>query len=171
MMYEELIVMEHMQIRMAKMEDLDEIAFVESECFPFGEAATKEKFEERIKEYGTHFWLMCEEEKVIAFVDGMVTDEKNLTDEMYEKACLHDEKGAWQMIFGVNTLPKYRRQGYAEKLLRYAINDARAQDREGLVLTCKVKLVHYYEKFGFQNEGVSESVHGGAMWYQMRLTF
>lgn len=36
----------------------------------------KEKFAERIKEYGTHFWLMCEEEKVIAFVDGMVTDEK-----------------------------------------------------------------------------------------------
>lgn len=34
------------------------------------------------------------------------------------------------MIFGVNTLPKYRRQGYAEKLLRYAINDARAQDRK-----------------------------------------
>ena len=100
-----------------------------------------------------------------------ILDEKNLTDEMYEKACLHDEKGAWQMIFGVNTLPKYRRQGYAEKLLRYAINDARAQDREGLVLTCKDKLVHYYEKFGFQNEGVSESVHGGAMWYQMRLTF
>lgn len=171
MMNEELIVMEHMQIRMATMEDLDEIAFVESECFPFEEAATKEKFVERIKEYGTHFWLMCEEEKVIAFVDGMVTDEKNLTDEMYEKACLHDEKGAWQMIFGVNTLPKYRRQGYAEKLLRYAINDARAQDREGLVLTCKDKLVHYYEKFGFQNEGVSESVHGGATWYQMRLTF
>ena len=114
---------------------------------------------------------MCEEEKVIAFVDGMVTDEKNLTDEMYEKACLHDENGAWQMIFGVNTLPKYRRQGYAEKLLRYAINDARAQDREGLVLTCKDKLVHYYEKFGFQNEGVSESVHGGATWYQMRLIF
>ena len=149
MMNEELIVMEHMQIRMATMEDLDEIAFVESECFPFEEAATKEKFAERIKEYGTHFWLMCEE----------------------EKACLHDEKGAWQMIFGVNTLPKYRRQGYAEKLLRYAINDARAQDREGLVLTCKDKLVHYYEKFGFQNEGVSESVHGGATWYQMRLTF
>ena len=75
------------------------------------------------------------------------------------------------MIFGVNTLPEYRRQGYAEKLLRYVINDARAQDREGLVLACKDKLVHYYEKFGFQNEGVSESVHGGVTWYQMRLTF
>ena len=29
-----------------------------------------------------------------------------------------------------------------------------------------------YEKFGFQNEGVSsQSVHGGAKWYQMRIVF
>lgn len=49
MMYEELIVMEHMQIRMAKMEDLDEIAFVESECFPFGEAATKKNLQRELR--------------------------------------------------------------------------------------------------------------------------
>lgn len=163
--------MEHMRIRMATMNDLDEITSVEAKCFPSVEAATREEFEERIRSYGTHFWLMCEEDKIIAFVDGMVTDEKDLTDEMYERAELHDEGGAWQMIFGVNTLPEYRKKGYAEKLIRYAINDARAQDREGLVLTCKDKLVHYYEKFGFQNEGVSQSVHGGVTWYQMRLTF
>lgn len=160
-----------MQIRMATMDDLDAITSVEAECFPCAEAATREEFAERIQAYGTHFWLMCEEEKIIAFVDGMVTDERDLTDEMYEKASLHKETGAWQMIFGVNTLPQYRRQGYAEKLLRYVINDARAQDREGLVLTCKDRLIHYYEKFGFQNEGVSESMHGGVTWYQMRLTF
>ena len=45
MMNEELIVMEHMQIRMATMEDLDEIAFVESECFPFEEAATNKNLQ------------------------------------------------------------------------------------------------------------------------------
>ena len=160
-----------MLIRTATIEDLDEITEIEAECFPAAEAADREAFQQRLQYYGNHFWLLYEEQKLIAFVDGFVTDEPDLTDEMYEKACLHDEKGAWQMIFGVNTLPEYRRQGYAEKLLRYAINDARAQDREGLVLTCKDKLVHYYEKFGFQNEGVSESVHGGATWYQMRLTF
>lgn len=163
--------MERMQIRMATMDDLDAITSVEAECFPSAEAATREEFAKRIQAYGTHFWIMCEEDKIIAFVDGMVTDERNLTDEMYERAELHNEQGAWQMIFGVNTRPEYRRQGFAEKLLRYAINDARAQDREGLVLTCKEKLIHYYEKFGFQNEGISESVHGGAVWYQMRLTF
>ena len=26
-------------------------------------------------------------------------------------------------------------------------------------------------KFGFKNEGVSSSVHGGVVWYQMRLEF
>ena len=160
-----------MNIRTATLQDIDQIAAVEKECFPAAEAATKEEFEQMLSHYGDHFWLMFEDDKLIAFVDGMVTDQADLTDEMYDKACLHDEKGAWQMIFGVNTLPEYRRQGYAEKLLRYVINDARAQDREGLVLACKDKLVHYYEKFGFQNEGVSESVHGGVTWYQMRLTF
>ena len=52
-----------------------------------------------------------------------------------------------------------------------AIADARAQGRKGLVLTCKEALVHYYAKFGFVNEGVSGSTHGGVVWYQMRLKF
>ena len=41
---------------------------------------------------------------VEADVDGMVTDQADLTDEMYEKAAMHNEDGAWQMIFGVNML-------------------------------------------------------------------
>ena len=61
------------------------------------------------------------------------------------------------------------RQGYAGQLLQQAIADARAQGRKGLVLTCKEALVHYYAKFGFVNEGVSGSTHGGVVWYQMRL--
>ena len=35
----------------------------------------------------------------------------------------------------------------------------------------KGRLVPYYSKFGFKNEGVSSSVHGGVVWYQMRLEF
>ena len=90
---------------------------------------------------------------------------------MYEDASLHREDGAWQMIFGVNTLPAYRRRGCAGQLLRRAIADARAQGRRGCVLTCKEALVHYYETFGFVSEGRSQSTHGGAVWYDMRLTF
>ena len=84
---------------------------------------------------------------------------------------MHNEAGAWQMIFGVNTLPAYRRRGLASQLLQQAIADAKAQGRKGLVLTCKDRLIHYYAKFGFVNEGISDSTHGDVVWYQMRLTF
>lgn len=160
-----------MIIRTATMDDLQAVAAVEAECFPAAEAATEEEFAERLKYYGNHFWLMFEEEKLIAFVDGFVTDEADLTDEMYEKAELHNENGAWQMIFGVNTIPSHRRHGYAGRLIQRAIEDAKAQGRKGLVLTCKDRLVPYYAKFGFKNEGVSESTHGNVVWYQMRLEF
>ena len=115
---------------------------------------------------------MYEAEKLNAFVDGFVTDEPVLTDVMCEQATLHDENGAWQMIFGVNTIPAYRKHGYAGELIRRAIEDAKQQGRKGLVLTCKDRLVHYYAKFGFADEGASEkSTHGNAVWHQMRLTF
>lgn len=160
-----------MLIRTAVKEDIDDITSVESECFPKAEAATKEEFEERLKYYSSHFWLMFDDDKLIAFVDGMVTDCKDLTDEMYEKAEMHDENGSWQMIFGVNTIPDYRRKGYAAQLIERAIADAKKQGRKGLVLTCKDELTAYYSKFGFINEGVSKSVHGNVKWNQMRLTF
>ena len=161
-----------MIIRTATMNDLQEITAVEAACFPAAEAATKEEFSERIQYYGDHFWLMFDEQKLIAFVDGFVTDSPDLTDEMYEKANMHNEHGAWQMIFGVNTLPAYRKQGFAGQLLQRAIDNAKAQGRKGLVLTCKDGLIPYYSKFGFQNEGVSDkSTHGNVSWNQMRLTF
>ena len=161
-----------MKIRTATLNDLDALTAVEAECFPAAEAATKKDFENRLAYYADHFWLMFDEnDNLIAFVDGMVTDEADLTDEMYENASMHNEKGAWQMIFGVNTIPSYRQHGYAGELIRRAIFDAKAQHRKGLVLTCKDKLIHYYAKFGFVNEGVSQSVHGNVVWHQMRLTF
>ena len=160
-----------MEIRTATMDDLQAVAAVEAECFPAAEAATEAEFAERLRYYGNHFWLMFEGEKLIAFVDCFVTDEADLTDEMYEKAELHNEDGAWQMIFGVNTIPSHRRQGYAGQLIQRAIEDARVQGRKGLVLTCKDRLVPYYAKFGFKNEGVSDSTHGNVVWYQMRLEF
>lgn len=161
-----------MIIRKATMNDLDAISEVESECFPAAEAATKEEFKERLESYADHFLLMFDGEKLAAFIDGFVTDEPDLTDQMYENAAMHSESGKWQMIFGVNTLPEYRRRGLAGTLIREMIAEADRQGRDGLVLTCKDRLVHYYAKFGFLNEGVSEkSTHGGAVWNQMRLTF
>ena len=161
-----------MKITYAEEKDIAAIAAAEAACFPPAEAATEQEFVERIKYYGNHFWLLYDADKLIAFVDGFVTDEPDLTDEMYENACMHNENGVWQMIFGVNTLSEYRKRGYAGELIRRAIADARQQSRKGLVLTCKDRLLAYYAIFGFVDEGVPEkSTHGNARWHQMRLTF
>ena len=161
-----------MIIRHATTADIAVLTAVEAACFPPAEAATERAFTERVRYYGNHFWLLFDGDRLISFVDGFVTDIPDLTDEMYEKASMHNENGAWQMLFGVNTLPEYRGRGYAGTLLRRAIDDARKQGRMGLVLTCKDRLIPYYARFGFSDEGISEkSTHGNVRWHQMRLTF
>lgn len=51
------------------------------------------------------------------------------------------------------------------------IQDAKNQARVGCILTCKEELLAYYKKFGFESIGLSESVHGGAVWYDMKLEY
>lgn len=161
-----------MEIRHATKHDISAISEVEAKCFPPSEAASEKAFTGRIENYGNHFWLMYENDKLIAFVDGFVTDESDLTDEMFADATMHNENGAWQMIFGVNTLPEYRNNGYASELLRRAVDKAKEQGRKGVVLTCKDKLLPFYARLGFVDEGVTDkSTHGNAVWHQMRIIF
>ena len=70
-----------MNIRTATIKDLEAVTSVEAECFPPAEAATREELAERLKYYADHFWLMFDGDKLIAFVDGFVTDEEDLTDD------------------------------------------------------------------------------------------
>lgn len=159
-----------MEIRKATLADIGAIAKVEAECFPEAEAASLESITKRVAVFPDYFWLLFDGEKLVGFVNGMATDLKDLCDEMYDDANMHNPDGKWQMIFGVDTIPEYRKQGCAEKVLKAVIADTKDAGKLGLVLTCKEHLVHYYAKFGFQSEGLSESTHGGAVWYKMRLT-
>ena len=160
-----------MKIRTAGPADLEAVTAIEAACFPAAEAADREAFAARLQVYPNHFWVMEEEGKPVAFLNGMVTDAPAISDEMFEDASLHRENGGWQAVFGLDTLPEYRGQGRAAQLMETAIADARAAGRRGCILTCKEHLIHYYERFGYQNCGKSQSVHGGAVWYDMRLEF
>ena len=160
-----------MKIRTATIQDLAAVTALEAACFPAAEAATEASFRARLETYPESFWVMTDGDQIIAMVNGMCTDTPDLHDEMYEKATLHDRAGEWQMIFGVATHPVYQKKGYAGALLETAIAESKARGKKGLVLTCKDHLVHYYAKFGFTDEGMSDSNHGGVAWHQMRVRF
>ncbi|MDL2327067.1 GNAT family N-acetyltransferase [Ruminococcaceae bacterium OttesenSCG-928-A11] len=160
-----------MTIRTATMADLPAIAAVEAACFPPAEAATEEGLRARLAVFPDHFWLLEVDGALACFINGMVTNERAIRDEMFENAGLHDPAGEWQAIFGVDTAPAHRRKGLAAAVMRHVIAEAQSQGRKGCVLTCKDHLVPYYEKFGYVNEGLSGSTHGGAVWYDMVLTF
>ena len=158
-------------IRPAEKTDLDAVTAVEAVCFPAAEAATRESFEQRIAAFPECFFVAEYEGNIIGFINGCVTDERTIRDEMFEDSSLHNPNGCYQSIFGLDVIPEYQRQGIAAELMNHLIADAKDKGRKGLILTCKDRLIHYYAKFGYKNLGVSASVHGGAVWYDMLLEF
>lgn len=160
-----------MLIRHAQRADLDLLAAIEAASYPAAEGASRESLAGRLAAYPELFWLLEEEGSVRAFVNGFATNTPDLTDEMYDCPALYDPAGAWQMIFSVATAPDWRGRGYASALLTRMLADARAAGRQGVVLTCKQALLPFYARFGFVDEGVSGSTHGGVVWHQMRINF
>lgn len=158
-------------IRPVKKDDLDAIVQVEATCFPAAEAATATSLKERIKTFPECFFVAEMDNKIIGFINGMATDSKTIEDIMFEDSTMHKADGIYQSIFGLDVLPEYQRQGIAASLMNHMIEDAHQKGRKGLILTCKDRLIHYYAKFGYKNMGISASVHGGAVWYDMILEF
>ena len=160
-----------MTIRHATIDDLDIITLIETTSFNKTEAAKKEEINDRLELNGDFFWLLDDFGEVLAFVHGLPTNAENLTDDMFHTPGKYDINGAWLMLLSVATHPEQRFKGYAQRVMRQVIADSREQGRKGIVLTCKEHLIPFYQKFGFISEGKSASNHGGAVWYQMRLTF
>lgn len=156
-------------IRQAVMADLDRVAWVESVCFPPAEAAGRQALEARLGRFPDSFFVAKKDGQIVGFINGAVTDERTIRDEMFEDVSLHNPSGCYQSIFGLDVAPEWQHRGIAGELMNHMIQDARRRGRRGLILTCKERLIGFYERFGYRNLGVSSSVHGGAVWYDMIL--
>ena len=147
--------------------DLEALVTLENQCFPPAEAATREAFTYRIGAFPESFYVAEEDGRIIGIVNGCVTDSLVIRDELFEPEGGHNPNGKNQAIFGLLVDSAYRKQGVASELMRYFMDAARLAGREKMILTCKEHLIKYYGGFGYENQGVSESTHGGAVWYDM----
>jgi threonine aldolase len=158
-------------IRLAKPEEAETLAVIEARCFPPAEAASREAVLERMEVFPENFLVADLDGTCVGFINGGTTDRPYLPDAFYHDVTLHKKDGDYQTVFGLNVLPEYRRQGIAEKLVKNFLDQAKSRGKLGVILTCKEHMIHYYEKLGFVKYGVSDSEHGGAVWYDMRYIF
>lgn len=157
-----------MKIRNADRNDLESLYKIEIACFPPNQAASLNTLSTRLKIFPQHFWVIEDEGEIKGFINGMITNNETVRDEMFQNAELHIENGNWQSVFGLAVLPKYQNQGFASELLHHLIRVSTERKLNGIVLTCEKHLIAYYEKFGFINSGLSASAHGGDVFYDMK---
>lgn len=162
--------MNDINIRNASLNDLNRVAEIEAICFPPLEAASLESIRKRIEVFKDSFFIAESNGEIIGFINGCITNSPVIYDKMYHDISEHIPDGCNAAIFGLDVLPEYRCKGIAGKLIKYFIQKSKSDGRKTVILTCKENLIHYYEGFGFKNLGISESVHGGAQWYDMELT-
>lgn len=160
-----------MIVRKANLEDLEQISNIENSCFPPQEAASFARQRERFAVFSDLFFVLEVDNKIVGFINGMSTDRKTIVDEMFEKPNLHTKNGKWNSIFSLAILPEYQKNGYSKVLMNAYIENARQNKKLGCTLTCKDRLIKYYEKLGYKNYGISKSVHGNCIWYDMVLEF
>ena len=98
-------------IRKATPADTAAVTALEAACFPPAEAAPYESFEARLNTFPDRFWLLLADGELVSMVNGSLSDEEDLRDEMFHDAALHTPDGRWQMIFGVATHPAHQRKG------------------------------------------------------------
>lgn len=158
-------------IRQAVLSDLDAITQIEATCFPASEAASKEQLRKRLQTFPQSFFVAEKEGKIVGFINGAIVDEKVICDAMFEETTFHKPNGLYQSIFGLDVLPHFQHQGIATELMNHMITSARHAGKKGLILTCKEALIPFYSIFGYKNQGLSLSNHGGATWYDMILIF
>ena len=154
-------------IRPASLDDLPRIMEIESDAFPPEEAAEADTFRFRMEYFGEWFYVALQGGIITGAVNGRLTDKTVIDDTLYEPVL--QNKGDYFALLSVETETPYRRQGIAEALIHKVIHQATEHDLKGIILACKEEKISYYEKFGFIKNGVSLSVHGGAIWYDMIL--
>ncbi|CAM3218874.1 GNAT family N-acetyltransferase [Lactiplantibacillus plajomi] len=156
-----------MEITPVKLTDLPQIMAIEKAGFSSAEAGTEAAYRERIAKLGETFLVARDRAVVLGFIVGPATGARYIADEMFTTTPTNLERGGHQLVFTLAVSPLARHQRVGSQLLAALEADARAKGRLSMSLTCLERLVPFYERNGFVNQGVAESQHAGETWYNL----
>ncbi|GHU42878.1 N-acetyltransferase [Bacilli bacterium] len=156
-----------MKIRQVTPADLEVAYSIEIANFSPAEAASFEAIQARIAQIPDTFLVAEIDGQVAGYIEGPVIQARHLTDDLFQTVVANPETGGYIAVTSLSVADDFQGQAVGAKLIAALKELARAQKREGITLTCHDYLIPYYEKNGFMNDGKSQSVHGGAVWYDM----
>ena len=149
------------------MKDLPQLLEIENQCFPKEEAATEDAFIRRIQQISDSFFVAVKEGKLVGLINGPVIADPYISDNLFAEIQSNPEIGGHQSVLGLAVHPGFQNRGIARALLTHLEESASKKKRKTVTLTCKDSLIGFYEALGYRNEGVSESEHGGVIWYNL----
>jgi len=157
------------EFRSIRQEEADEAADIEAICFPPNEACSRQRMKERIAVASDSFLVAVDRQtgKIAGFIDGIATNDMQLSDEFFTDASLHNPEGNILMILRLDVLPEYRKQGLGRELVYSCCRREQEKGRRMVMLTCHRKLVKMYKHMGFTDYGESESTWGGEKLHEM----
>lgn len=156
-------------INPAQPQDLAQIMAIEKAGFTPAEAASETSMAERIQLIADTFLVAKESDVVLGYIVGPAFDQRYLTDALFEKSTPNNVTDSYQTVLSLAVSPDYRQAGLGSQLLTALAQVARHQHRQAVTLTCLQRLVPFYERNGYVNEGVSASAHAGETWYNLVL--
>lgn len=156
-----------MIIRHVTEKDWPFIHAIESANFLPEEAASPEVIIARTQVNPDTFLVALLDHQIVGYIEGPVVAKAQLEDHLFHGSQKNPETGGYIAVTSLSVAPKYQKQGVGTALIAALKDLAVAQKREGIVLTCHDYLIPYYELNDFKNTGLSDSKHGGGIWYQM----
>ena len=161
--------MQDFTVRAVRQNDLESIAEIEAVCFPAAEAASRDSFKERIAAFPESFLVAEADGKLIGYINGCATDSPVIYDELFYSITHHNQNGENLTVFGLAVIPEFQKQGVAAQLMKHFVQTAKSLGKRKVILTCKERLINYYERFGSVSNGISKSAHGGTQRFDMTL--
>lgn len=153
-------------------EEVEYAVYMEHTCMPPTDACTREEIMDRASAASELFLIAVDREtgQIAGILNGVAANESVFTDDFFSDAgTLHDPNGTTVMLTGMDVMPEYRNQGLARELVATCARREKEKGRKRMILTCVEDKIEMYKKFGFEYMGVSESVYGGTVWYDMDI--
>ena len=156
-------------IRHVAATDIQACYDIEIACFSKAEAASIEKIEKRAVIFPEGFLIAHGDGKVVGFINSGATNKPDLADEEFKDMVGHDSDGKNMVILSIAVAPGFQGRGISRPLMEWFIDSSRILGKQTILLLCRENMIGYYQRFGYEDAGVSASTHGGGRWHEMRL--